>query len=219
MRKKVKILLVDDHQMVRNGLRLMLEQQKLFVPIITEVENGVLVLEEIPTENYDIALLDINLPKLDGITVTKRVKAEGCEIPILVITMYNEEHIVKQVVEAGASGYLIKNCGIEELTKAIKTVLNGDIYLCNEASQSLLARRTRKSKLTERELIFAKRLTEREKQVLKFISKEKTSTEIAEILNISVRTIEGHRAKLISKLEVKNTAGLIKYSIESGLLV
>jgi DNA-binding NarL/FixJ family response regulator len=218
MRKRVKLLLVDDHQMVITGLRLMLEQQKLYDPIITEVDNGELALKEILTGKYDMVLLDLNLPIMDGISVLKKSLTQGSKTPIMVITMHNEEHLVKQAVEAGASGYLIKNCGIEELTKAINTILSGNVYFCNEASQSLLTKRIRKTNPTQKESIFLKRLTEREKQVLKFIAEEKTNAEVANILNVSVRTIEGHRAKIISKLEVKNTVGLIRFSLENGLL-
>ena len=218
MRKKVKILLVDDHQMVIAGIKLMLEQQKMYDLIITDVDNGELALKEILTGKYDIVLLDLNLPLMDGISVVKRSMENGSKTPILIITMHNEEHLVKQVVEAGASGYLIKNCGIEELTKAIKTVVEGNVYFCNEASQSLLTKRIRKTVPTQKESIFLKRLTEREKQILKFIAEEMTNAEVAKLLNVSVRTIEGHRAKIISKLEVKNTVGLIRFSLENGLL-
>ena len=218
MRKTIKILLVDDHQMVRTGLKLMLEQQKLFDPIITEADNGELALEEILTQSYDLIFLDISIPKIDGISVIKKSIDKGNKTPILVITMHNEDHIVKQVVDAGAHGYLIKNCGIEELTKAINIILSGKYYFCNEASQSLLTKQSRTPTLTKNNNLFFQRLTGREIQVLKFIADEMTNTEIAEKLRISVRTIEGHRAKIIKKLEVKNTAGLIRFSIESGLL-
>jgi len=218
MRKAVKILLVDDHQMVISGLRLMLEQQKLFNPIITEADNGLLALQEMSSGIYDIILLDINLPLMDGISVIKNYIAKGGKTPILVITMHKEEHVVKQATEAGALGYLIKSCGVEELAKAIKTILDGDYYFCNEASQSLLNKRSRKTIPTQKEVIFLKRLTEREKQVLKCIAEEMTNAEMASALNISIRTIEGHRARITSKLEVKNTAGLIRFSLENGLL-
>lgn len=218
MKKMIKILLVDDHPMVRTGLRLMMEQQKLFDPIITEADNGETALKEILTGKYNIIFLDISLPKMDGISVIKQAIDKGNKTPILVITMHNEEYIVKQVVDAGAFGYLIKNCGIEELTKAIRIILDGGFYFCNEASQSLLTKRFRNPKPIQRDSIFLNRLTEREKQVLKCIAGEMTNTEIAKVLNISIRTVEVHRAKIITKLEVKNTAGLIRFTIENKLL-
>jgi RNA polymerase sigma factor (sigma-70 family) len=209
---------VDDHPMVRNGLKLMLEQQKIYNPVITEAENGLEALEHILTNKYDIVLLDINLPKLDGISVIKQCKARNIDTPILTITMHNEEHIVKQVVEAGALGYIIKNCGIEELTKAIKTVLNHKKYYSNEVAQSLIAKTARKQSIGQNNRILFNRLSEREKAVIKLVAQEMTNQEIAKELNLSKRTVEGHRSKVLSKLELKNTVGIIRFALENNML-
>lgn len=216
--RRIKILLADDHPMVRTGLRLMLEQQNNFEFVVTEVANGKLALKQLLTNNYDIVLLDINLPHTDGLSIIKKAKEEKIKTPILVITMYNDEHIVKQAIESGASGYLLKNCGIEELSKAIETILDGENYYCSEASQSILIKNIRKVIPTQKEIILLNRLTEREKNVLKLIAEELTNIEIGEMLNISPRTVESHRARILAKLEVKNTVGLIRFSIKNGLL-
>jgi RNA polymerase sigma factor (sigma-70 family) len=218
MKRKLNVLLADDHPMVRTGLRLMLEQQKIYDPVITEVENGQQAVEAALEGNFDIILLDINLPILDGVSVIRQCKQKEVLTPILAITMHNEEHIVKQVVEAGAMGYLIKNCGIEELMKAIKTVLNRKQYFCNEATQSLLSKTSRKRVEDQQDQLLVKRLTEREKRVIQLVAAEMTNSEIAEELGISKRTVEGHRSKIISKLEVKNTAGMIRFALENGLV-
>lgn len=218
MLRKVKILLADDHPMVRTGLKLMLLQQKSFQVELDEVGDGEEAIRAAIESDYDIMLLDINLPKMDGIAVIKYCKENDIKTPILAITMHNEEHIVKQVVEAGAYGYLIKNCGIEELTKAINTVLNYKQYYCNEAAQSLLAKTPRKKVVDKKGALSSKTLTEREVLIVKMVANELTNTQIAEELNISKRTVEGHRAKINSKIQVKNTAGLIRFALENGLV-
>lgn len=218
MLRKVKILLADDHPMVRTGLKLMLLQQKSFQVELDEVGDGEEAIRAAIESEYDIMLLDINLPKMDGIAVIKYCKENDIKTPILAITMHNEEHIVKQVVEAGAYGYLIKNCGIEELTKAINTVLNYKQYYCNEAAQSLLAKTPRKKVADKKGALSSKTLTEREVLIVKMVANELTNTQIAEELNISKRTVEGHRAKINSKIQVKNTAGLIRFALENGLV-
>lgn len=214
----IKILLVDDHPMVRLGMKLMLDQQIELLPVITEVDNGPDAIKEISTNQYDIVLLDINLPAVNGIAIIKEVRSRGIDTPILAVTMHNEEHIVKQVLEAGAMGYVIKNCGMEEMTKAIKTLLNKEKYYCNEATQALLARVPLKKAVIRPENALVKRLTDRERRVLELVANEMTNNEIAEKLDISKRTVEGHRSKIISKLEVKNTAGLIRFAMENKLV-
>lgn len=214
----IKILLVDDHPMVRLGMKLMLDQQIELLPVITEVDNGPDAIKEISTDQYDIVLLDINLPAVNGIAIIKEVRSRGIDTPILAVTMHNEEHIVKQVLEAGAMGYVIKNCGMEEMTKAIKTLLNKEKYYCNEATQALLARAPLKKAVIRPENALVKRLTDRERRVLELVANEMTNNEIAEKLDISKRTVEGHRSKIISKLEVKNTAGLIRFAMENKLV-
>lgn len=219
-RKKriVKILLVDDHQMVRTGLKLMLSQQKSFIAKVKEAKDGEEAVKLVEKEEFDIMLLDVNLPKMDGVAVIKYCSQKEIKIPILAITMHREEHVVKQVVEAGAHGYLIKNCGIEELTKAINTVLNYKFYYCNEAAQSLLAKTSRKKQRQYDNMAVFSALTEREKHIIKLVAEEMTNTEVAKKLKISKRTVEGHRAKINSKIQVRNTAGLIRFAIANGII-
>lgn len=217
-KRKIDLLLVDDHQMVRTGIKLMLDQQQSFTAKVSEASDGEEAIALIESMDFDIVLLDVNLPKMSGIAVLKRAKQIKPKVPILAITMHSENHIVNQVVEAGAYGYLLKNCGIEELTKAINTVLNYKHYYCNEAAQSLLAKTSRKSNREGTKSIATGSLTEREKLIIKLIAEEHTNNEISEMLNISKRTVEGHRAKINTKLAVKNTAGLIRFAIENGII-
>lgn len=218
MKKKLKILLADDHPMVRTGMMTMLEQVRLYDSIITEVEDGLELISLLEKETFDILLLDISLPGKDGISIIKYCRNNDIQIPILVISMHKEPHIVKQAVDSGAQGYLNKSCGVEELGKAIKAVLNYKPYYGNDAAQALLTKTSRKRIENDSSLITNGILTEREKVIITLIAKEMTSIQIAEKLNISRRTVDSHRAKVIAKLQVKNTAGLIHYATKNGLV-
>lgn len=212
---KIKILIVDDHEVVRNGIKLMLEHQNVFEVIIIETDRGNNAMNMVKLNpSIDIVLLDINLPDMDGISVIKNIKSFKPEAKIIALTMHTEHIIMKQVVEAGALGYILKSSGSEELIKALRTVYEGSKYFCNEAAQSIIADQTKK----HHSLLFETGLTERETQVLTLISKELTNIEIAEKLNLSKRTIDGHRQKLIDKLGVRNTAGLVKYAVQNGIV-
>lgn len=217
MKRKIKVLMVDDHPMVRTGIKLMLNQQKSFEANVDEAEDGQQAID-MAVNDYDIILLDVNIPRVDGVSVIRHLKSNNISTPILAISMHNEVHIVKQVVEAGAHGYLIKNCGIEELTKAIDTVINYKNYYCNEAAQALLSKTSRKVTDASVKSTLLSVLTEREKQVLRELTNQKTNQQIAEKLNISKRTVEGHRMNMIKKTRMKNIAGLIRYAVENGIV-
>lgn len=220
MIKKVKILLADDHLILRNGIKLMLSQQKSFLPITEEAENGEEALELALKNSYDIILLDINMPKLDGITVTKKLIKENIQTPILALTMHKEDYIIRQMISAGVTGYILKNTGIDELTKAIVKVMASEPYYCNEASQSLIKRRYKKSKINSPvhvNIDLNNILSDREKQVMMLVVKEYSSPQIAKELNISKRTVDGHRNKIFGKLKIKNAAGLVKFAIENNI--
>ncbi len=222
--KSIKILLADDHLVVRNGIKLMLSQQKSFIAIIEEAEDGEDVIKLASRTKYDVILLDINLPKITGIEASTILLKKDKTIKILALTMHNEEYMIKQMISAGALGYLLKNTGFDELTKAILTVNAGNKYYCNEAAQILinfnnisnsteinLDKKSRSQKAQEIAL------SSREKEVIKYIAKELNSAEIADELFISKRTVEGHRKNIIAKLKLKNSAGIVKYAIQNGL--
>jgi len=220
MKKELKILLADDHAVVRNGIKLMLSQQKMFVPVIYEVEDGEEAIDAARSNSYDIILLDINLPKQNGIQVTKNLLKKIKDIKILALTMHKEEFVIKKIIAAGALGYLLKNTGIDELTKAILTVSSGNKYFCNEAAQALISdskKETPPSKLFNLNLDYNNVLSNREKEVMLLIVKEHSSTQIAEKLFISKRTVDGHRKSIITKLNLKNTAGIVKYALQNGI--
>ena len=214
MIKTYKILIADDHQLVRNGVRLMLENQKDFKPIISEVSNGEDALKVIEKGNVDVVLLDISMPGMDGLMTLKKIKSISKILPVLMLTMHNEENVIKQALKIGASGYILKNSGINELVKAVLTIVEGEDYYSNEVSQILLKGTIKKTKksLEERNEI----LSQREKQILGMIVRELTSKEIGDELCLSSRTVEGHRINIMEKLNIKSTIGLVKYAIQNN---
>lgn len=222
MIRKIKILLVDDHIVVRNGIKLMLSQQKSFIPEILEAGDAEEVIQLTNNTSFDVILLDINLPGQNGISITKYLTKKSSNYKILALTMHKEEYMVKQMISAGAMGYLLKNTGLDELTKAIMTVASSNKYYCNEASQVLindsvndLVSQKKHYNLT---VDYTSALSNREKEVMMFIVKELSSVQIAEKLFISKRTVDTHRKNIIAKLKLKNTAGIVKYAIEHGIL-
>lgn len=217
MKSKYKILIADDHKILRSGIRMTLENQNVFSPEITEVSDGVEVLEIIQKEKFDVILLDVNMPRKDGIAVTRFMKRNDILTPILALTMHNEPHIVKQMVDAGVNGYILKNCGIEELTTAITTVIKNQKYFTNEAAQVLLSKKVHVKTNDNYSFPANSILTLREREVLRLITQEYTNQEIAEALNISKRTVDGHRNRMLEKLQVKNTVGLVKYAMLNGI--
>lgn len=222
MIKKIRILLADDHEVVRNGLKLMLSQQKAFIPVIEEVGDGEEVIQITSQRSFDVVLLDISLPKQNGIDITKILMKRNGGTRILALTMHREEYIIKQMISAGALGYLLKNTGVDELTKAILTVSSSKRYFCNEASQVLISNAKNDlpalNKRHELNLNQKDVLSVREKEVMLLIVKELSSAQIAEKLFISKRTVDSHRKNIISKLNLKNTAGLVKYALQHNLL-
>lgn len=219
--RRIKILLADDHSVVRNGIKLMLSQQKAFIPEIEEAGEGNEVIELATKTKYDVILLDISLPGQNGISITKFLVKKSPSYKILALTMHKEEYMIKQMISAGAVGYLLKNTGLDELTKAIVTIANGNKYFCNEASQVIINDST--NNLTAGEnynftIDYRNVLSTREKEIMILIVKEFSSTQIAEKLFIGKRTVDTHRKNIIAKLNLKNTAGIVKYAIEHGVL-
>lgn len=213
--KKINLLIADDHAMIRNGLKLVIENQNQFEAEIKEATNGIEALEIIAQHPLDIILLDITMPEMDGLTVLKKLNSKGIKIPVLILTMHKDEGIIKQAFQLGAIGYILKNSGMEEILKAIRTVEKGERYFGNEIAQMIFSEN---KQLKERKtaIQFEDNLSKRELQILSLIIKEYSSQEIADELSISKRTIEWHRQNLIAKLHVKSTVGLVKYALQNG---
>ncbi|AZQ64314.1 response regulator transcription factor [Flammeovirga pectinis] len=210
----IKILLVDDHSMIRFGLKSFLEDDAIVVA--AEAKNGVEALELLKEIEVDVVVTDIMMPEMDGIVLTQKITQEYPDSKVLALTMMNESQNIKRMLNAGAKGYLLKDCTQEELINAIKMVNNGGSFYSNDVTQIImqgLGTKPKQKKRTVKDIA----LTERELEVLHLICKEKTNAEIAEELFITLRTVEAHKRNLLEKTGCKNVAGLVLYAIERSL--
>ena len=214
--KKIKLLIVDDHQIVRDGIVALLQSDQNLV-IAGEARNGKMALELAGELHPDVVIMDVSMPVMDGITSTRLICEKYPEIKVLALTMTNELEHIKNMIDAGAGGYLLKNSGKEELVTAINEVLAGHEYFSGEVKDAIVREMMKKKSANERLAGEPIPLTLREKDVLLLIVREFTNSEIAEKLFISVRTVDAHRRNLLEKTGARNTAGLVKYAIENRL--
>lgn len=210
--EKIHIVIVDDHQLFRNGLKILLNAFPEF-EIIGEASNGVEFLKIIKNTKADVALMDINMPEMDGIEATQKGIEICPDISIIALSMYGEEEYYNKMVDAGAKGFLLKDSDISEVKEAILTIMKGGNYF----SQELLYHVIQKIKHRENESKTAN-LSKREKEILLKICEGLSNHEIADTLFISKRTVDKHRANLLGKTNSKNTASLILFAIRNKLI-
>ncbi len=211
----VKVLLADDHKIVRDGIKLMLESQ-VGIDVVAEANNGIEALEKLKEAIIDIVVMDINMPEMDGITATKEIKAEYPDVKILALTMSNDDLHIRQMIKAGASGYIMKSAGRSELKDAINSIMKGKHYFSDEATHSIMMDLVKgKGKPTSTDTVH---ITDRELEILELIVQEFTNQEIAEKLFISSRTVDAHRRNLLQKTGARNTAGLVKYAFQNNVI-
>lgn len=209
-----KILLADDHKIVRDGIIALLEDDEKY-NIIGEAENGLVALEFIKNTVVDILIIDLNMPKMSGIDTIKKLRENYSDLKILALSMVNQHDTIKSTVEAGVNGYVLKSSSSEEIIQALETIIQGGHYFCEETTKTIM---DGLSGVRERKQIAVDELTPREQDVLKLICKEMTNTEISKQLNISIRTVDSHRRNLLQKVGAKNTVGLVKFAIKSGIV-
>ena len=210
----IHILIADDHQLMITGIKSTLNDIEDF-KIVAEAGNGYQVIELLESGiQVDVILMDINMPKMDGVLCTKKVAKQFPETKILAISQYDEKRFVKLMVKNGAAGYILKDAGVDILEKAIRTIYDGEKYFCDRLSSRLLAQELKEENIRD---LFPK-LTEREVEILNLICQEFSSQEISEKLFISSHTVESHRANLMQKAGAKNTAGLVRWAIENDYI-
>lgn len=208
----IRILVADDHQLIADGIRSLLAEQHGFAPIAC-VSNGLLALTELASATYDVVLMDINMPVMGGVEATKRIKAEFPDVKVIALSMHDDVNHLNMMMDAGASGYLLKSVSTEELLLAINKVLKGEKYLSSDVTQQFIS-----TSVTAPEFESAHvPLSEREMEIVKLIAQGISVSDIAGRLFISVRTVETHRANVLKKLGLKNTAALIRYAFQQGL--
>lgn len=214
----IRIAIADDHKLFREGLKMIIETGE-HLNLIGEAENGQQLLDAVQAmpEKPQVILLDLKMPVKDGIETLKVLKAEYPEIRVLILTMIDQDDYILHLLDLGANGYLLKNSSSDEVQTAIKTVVEKDFYF-NEHVSKIMLNGLRKKRKTPQALDGSPDITEREKEVLDLLCKEQTTSEIAERLFVSVRTVETHRKHLMEKLGAKNTAGIIYRAVKEGLV-
>ncbi len=206
----IKILLADDHTIVRQGLKLILSSQPDF-QVIGEAANGREAVELAEKLHPDIVLLDVAMPELNGIEATRRMMEANGRLRILVLSMHKESVYVREILKAGARGYLLKDVIDTELLNAVRSVARGDGYISPAVSGALLS--DYRQNVTDP----ADLLTNREREVLQLIAEGKTNKEVATKLNLSVYTVDSHRGKIMEKLNLHSTGELVRFAIKHGL--
>jgi DNA-binding NarL/FixJ family response regulator len=214
--KTVRLLIIDDHQLVRDGIKSMLDSKKNIIRFeIDEAENGDVAIRKILKKNFDVVLLDYQLPGMSGVETLQRIRLYKKDLKVLALSNYDEFSYINSMLKEGANGYILKNIEPSALIQAIQTVLAGSQYYSNEVALKLIEPAKANEKM---DLALQSGLTPRETEVLRMIARELTNDEIAQSLFISKRTVDTHRQNILKKLHVKNTAGLIKAAYALNLL-
>jgi two-component system, NarL family, response regulator NreC len=214
MTSKVRLLLCDDHRLFRAGMKAVLREQPA-LDVVGEAEDGRAALEQVARLHPDVVLMDIEMPRLDGFEATRRITRAHRGVRVLILTMYAEERLVARCLEAGASGYVLKDVPVSELAYAIEAVARGERYLSPGAIDKVIGGRGLPLDPSRTRFDL---LTGREREVLKLLAEGLTVKEIAQSLDRSVKTIEVHKYNLMSKLDVHDRAGLVKFAIAHRLV-
>jgi len=210
--KKISVYLVDDHSLFREGLKMLLSNLA-YIDQIYEAENGQQFIEGLAKHPVDIAMLDIEMPVMNGIEAAKQAKKMAPGIKLIALSMYSDENYYLSMIEAGTCGFLLKNSNFTEVEKAILDVYNGKSYISIEILNNIL-KHSQKVELNH----LCESLSEREVEVLLLICKGLTNSEIADQLVLSKRTVDKHRENLLLKTQSKNTANLVMFAIKNGYL-
>jgi DNA-binding NarL/FixJ family response regulator len=211
----IKVAIADDHEIFRDGLRIMLQKQP-DIKLIAEAGDGKDLIDQVEKEQPDIIISDVKMPRMDGVAATRYLSGHYPQIGIIALTMFDEEDLIIDMLEAGAKGYLLKNADKHEIVEAIKSVYNQQPYYCRHTSHKL-AQMVAKSKFNPYKPQPRPEFNDRELEIITDICNGLTSKQIAEKIFLSVRTVEGLRMKIMEKMDVKNTAGIIIYAIKHNL--
>jgi DNA-binding NarL/FixJ family response regulator len=211
----IRIVLADDHEIFRDGFRVMLKKQK-DLELIAEAGNGKELIETVYIHKPDVVVTDIKMPVMDGIEAARSLKKLMPQVKVIALSMFEDENLVVDMMDAGAKGYLLKNANKEEVFDAIKTVYKNGTYYCNHTSLKL-AKLIGNSNVGDISKTAGVSFSDREIAIIQLVCEQLSNKEIAEQLNLSPRTIESHRERIIEKMDVKNTVGLVIYAIRTKL--
>jgi DNA-binding NarL/FixJ family response regulator len=211
---KIKILIADDHRLFRDGLKALLEKQA-DMQVVGETADGIATVQAVQEKKPDIILMDISMPELNGIEATRQIIESRPDIRVIMLSMHSDQRYIAECLKAGAVGYILKDCPTEELLTAIRAVANKQVYLSRKITESLVRDYVNLNKGGSN-LVFAI-LSPREREVLQLLAEGKSTKQIADKLNVSVKTIETHRKQIMDKLDMHSIAELTKYAIREGL--
>jgi DNA-binding NarL/FixJ family response regulator len=207
----MRIVIADDHGIVRSGIRLLLERQP-DLEVVAEAADGVDARDTVIREQPDLAILDVKMPGLTGLQATREIKAQLPDVSILILSMHDDERYLFEALKAGASGYVLKSQADTDLLDAIRSVERGEPFLSPAAQQALIR------DVLERGAEAESELTPREEEIVKMVAEANTSREIAEMLHLSEKTVENHRANAMKKLGMRDRVELVRYAIRQGLV-
>lgn len=211
----IRIILADDHEIFRDGFNVMLRKQTE-VELIAEATNGLHLVNLVTKLQPDIVLTDIKMPDMDGIEATRKILEKFPHIGIIALSMFDDENLIIEMLEAGAKGYLIKNAHKNEIMEAIRTVYKQEVYYCNYTSHKL-AKLIANSRFNPKSPADKPSFTSRELEIIRFICQEYSNKEISEALHLSVRTIEGYRESILQKTAARNSVGIVIYAIRHNI--
>jgi two-component system response regulator NreC len=212
----IKVVLADDHQIVRHGLRSLLSAEP-DIKVVGEADNGRAVVRLVQELSPQVVIMDISMPDLNGIEATRQILSDFSGVKVIALSMHSDSLFVLNMFKAGASGYLLKDCALEELVKAVRTVMNRKVYLSPSISDIVVKDFVIGWSPEDSSSSAYSILTAREREVLQLMAEGKTTNQIAESLCISVKTVEAHRKQLMTKLDIHSVAELTKYAIRQGL--
>ena len=208
----MRVLIADDHGIVRSGLRLLLERQP-DIEVIGEAADGAEARDTAIRERPDLAILDVRMPKLTGLQATREIKRQAPEVAVLILSMHDDERYLFEALRAGASGYVLKTQADADLVEAIGAVQRGEPFLTPAAQQTLI-----KDVLERGRDEADEDLTPREQEIVKLVAEAHTTRQIAEILHLSEKTVENHRGNAMRKLGMRDRVELVRYAIRRGLI-
>lgn len=213
---KIRVLVCDDHTILREGIRLLLNSQA-DIEVVAEAVDGRDAIDKAREHKPDVILMDIAMPLLNGLEATRQIRRGNPDARVLVLTMYESDEYVSQMLEAGAAGYVLKKVAGSELVYAIRAVYQGEAFLYPSITKRLVEDYLRRVESGQERDSFDG-LTDREREVLQLIAEGHTNKEIADLLNLSVRTVQNHRAHIMEKLGMHDRGELIKYAIQKGII-
>ena len=206
----MRVLIADDHGIVRSGVKLLLDRQP-DMEVIAEAEDGVDAVQKVIEHKPDVAILDVSMPRMTGLQATHEIKQQAPDTQVLILSMHDDERYLFEALRAGAAGYVLKRAADQDLVNAVRAAGRGEPFLTSTAQQALIRDFIERGEQPQE-------LTPREQEVVKLIAEAHTNKSIAEILHLSEKTVESHRARVLQKLGMRDRVELVRYAIRRGLV-